>query len=110
MKLRHLAIAAVVTAVLGGPAAHAFSVENPSQGSGGSAQFADPDQRFDKLTDPDATSRGSAGSAEGGTPAFSFSGSRQNPYPYRVMPPNPPKALHPDSDHLFWGNNPRGQY
>lgn len=112
MRLAKLALPALVMSVLAtAPAAHAFSVESNGQGSGGSAQFSDPDERFDKLTDPGANLGGSGGATDRSTPTLTFSGNRQNPYPYRVAPPDPPAALHPGSDHLYWGNNPRrGQY
>jgi hypothetical protein len=107
MKRLLVACSAVaVAAVLGAPEARAWSQEPVGGGSGGEARFASPPAGSDTSGTPGAAVSGSDNDAFS---PFSLGVSRSDaPYSrlgrsgYRRL--DPPKALHPDSEHLYWGN------
>ena len=96
--------ALALAAVLDAPVAGAWSQETVG-GSGSASRFTDPDAAYDKLGEPGSGARSNGSEAS----PFSLGVSRSDaPYTrqgqsgYRRI--DPPKALHPDSDHLYWGN------
>ena len=93
--------ALALAAVLDAPVAGAWSQETVG-GSGSASRFTDPDAAYDKLGEPGSGARSNA------TEASPFSlGVRRSDDPYRrqgYRRIDPPKALHPNSEHLYWGN------
>ena len=106
MKRLLVACSAVaLAAVLGAPEAGAWSQEGPGGSVSGAKRLASPDAGY---VEPSQKS-GVSGSGDEESSPFSLGiGRSDNPYGrpgqsgYRRF--EPPKALHPDSDHLYWGN------
>ena len=96
MKLYIAASALGVAILLGSLDARAFTPE-PVGGndSGGNSRFADPDERYNKLSDPSTDERSSA---QGG-PTFTFGTTGSNSS-------NRPSVNRPgvDNEHLYWNN------
>jgi hypothetical protein len=100
MRLPYIAVSAVAFAVLlGSLEARAFTME-PVGGNGtsDSNRFTDPDERYEKLADPNATER-SFGPTEKDRPTFSLGVTRPESS-------NRPSVNRPgvDNEHLYWNN------
>jgi hypothetical protein len=100
MRLPYIAVSAVAFAVLlGSLEARAFTME-PVGGNGtsDSNRFTDPDERYEKLADPNATER-SFGPTEKDRPTFSLGVTRPESS-------DRPSVNRPgvDNEHLYWNN------
>jgi hypothetical protein len=100
MRLSYFAVSAVTLAILlGSLEARAFTME-PVGGndSGASNRFTDPDERYDKLADPNASER-SLSPTERNRPTFTFGMTRPESS-------NRPSVNRPgvDNEHLYWNN------
>lgn len=103
MKLSCIAVSAVALAVLlGSLEARAFTME-PVGGNetGDSNRFTDPDERYEKLADPNATER-SFSPTERGRPTFSLGVTRPDS---SSLPRVDQPGL--DNEHLYWNNGRR---
>ena len=102
MKLALLIVSALVlTGVVAPRTASAFSQE-PVSGVGGSSanNVADPDERYEKLADPNPT--GARDTTDRNPSPFSFG--ITGPEPRQAAPVNRPGI---ENDHLFWNNSSR---
>jgi hypothetical protein len=101
MKLSSIAVFAVALIVLlGSPEARAFTMET-SGGNDGSAssRFTDPDERYEKLADPNTSERSPV---ERDRPTFSLGVTRPDSSSLpRVDQPGV------DNEHLYWNNGRR---
>lgn len=95
-----------LAAVLSAPEAGAWSQEGPGGSVSGAKRLSQPDAGY---VDPGQAKAGVTGSDSEEASPFSLGiGRSDTPYRRSGQPGyrriEPPKALHPDSDHLYWGN------
>ena len=101
MRLPYFAVSAVALAVLlGSLEARAFTME-PVGGNetGDSNQFTDPDERYEKLADPNTSERSPI---DRDRPTFSLGVTRPNS---SSLPRVDQPGL--DNEHLYWNNGRR---
>jgi hypothetical protein len=101
MRLPYFAVSAVALAVLlGSLEARAFTME-PVGGNetGDSNRFTDPDERYEKLADPNATERSPV---DRDRPTFSLGVTRPDS---SSLPRVDQPGL--DNEHLYWNNGRR---
>jgi hypothetical protein len=100
MRLPYFAVSAVALVVLlGSLEARAFTMEPlGGNGSGDGNQFTDPDERYEKLADPNASER-SLNPIEKDRSTFSFGA-------IGPQSSNRPSVNRPgvDNQHLYWNN------
>jgi hypothetical protein len=101
MKLSYMAVSAVALGVLlGSPEARAFTMETVGgNDSSAGSRFTDPDERYEKLADPNT---GERSPVERDRPTFSLGVTRPDSSSLpRVDQPGV------DNEHLYWNNGRR---